>query len=106
MTVGRLSRFLLLLGAGVGILGVSVWALELQVNLPDWVVRIAMLKLTLIASLGLLAGGALVGRQARHRFLSEGAAKHQLGEAEFNPVANQLSSTPQGVERRQTDTPA
>ena len=104
--MGRLSRLLLLLGAGIGILGVSVWALELQLNLPDWLVRIAMLKLTLIASMGLLAGGALVGRQARHRFLSEPAARRQLGDAEFKPASNQLSSTPQGVDRHRTDTPA
>ena len=98
--MGRLSRLLLLLGAGVGLLGVGVWALELEMNLPDWLVRIAMLKLTLIASLGLLAGGALIGRQSRARFLSDGARERQLGEAVFD--TDQLSSTPR-VERHGTD---
>ena len=103
--MGRLARLLLLLGAGVGILGVSVWALELSLNLPDWLVRIAMLKLTLVASAGLLAGGAMVGRRARQRFLADGAAERQLGEAHFDSVANRLSSTAQGMEQRRMDTP-
>ena len=101
--MGRLSRLLLLLGAGVGVIGVTVWALDLKVNLPDWLVRIAMLKLILIASAGLLAGGALVGRQARQRFLPRGADDRQLGESAFDSARG--SSTPQGVERRRADTP-
>jgi hypothetical protein len=80
--------------------------LELQVNLPDWLVRVAMLKLTLIASGGLLAGGALVGRHARQRFLSGGTAERQLGESAFDPVSGARGlSTPLDVERRRADTP-
>ena len=104
--MGRLSRLLLLLGAGVGIAGVTIWALELQLNLPDWLVRVAMLKLTLIASAGLLAGGALVGRHARQRFLADGGARRELGESVFDPGRDrQGSSEPRSVERRPTDTP-
>jgi hypothetical protein len=105
--MGRLSRLLLLLGAGVGLLGVGVWALEVNLNLPDWLVRVAMLKLTLIASAGLLAGGALVGRHASQRLLTGGNVGRQLGEATFNSIPDAKGvSTPQGVEQRRADTPA
>jgi hypothetical protein len=36
-----------------------------MLNFPDWLVRVAMIKLAFIASAGLLAGGALVGRHAK-----------------------------------------
>ena len=104
--MGRLSRLLLLLGAGVGLAGVGVWALELQLNLPDWLVRVAMLKLTLIASAGLLVGGALVGRHARQRYLSDGATDRQLGEAAFDSGIREQGLSPEAVERRRADTPA
>ena len=106
MLESRLSRVLLALGAGVGLLGVAVWALELQVNLPDWIVRVAMLKLTLIASVGLLAGGAVVGRHARQRLLSETPPGHRIGEGAAEPLTGHRGSiTPEGVERRPSDPP-
>lgn len=67
MTGSKIARGLMLLGAGVGIASVAVWALELQMNLPDWIVRVAMMKLALIASAGLLAAGALLGRAAKRQ---------------------------------------
>ena len=107
MLESRLSRILLLLGAGVGTAGVVVWALELQMNLPDWVVRVAMLKLTLIASAGLLAGGALVGRHAHQRAVQGAAGAGQLGEDAADSLAAppQKAATPQGVDRRHIDKP-
>jgi hypothetical protein len=71
MFESRLSRVLLLLGAAVGIGSVGVWALEMRINLPDWLVRLAMLKLAFAGSFGLLAAGALLGRHAKTRSLSE-----------------------------------
>jgi hypothetical protein len=81
MFESRLSRALLLLGAAVGIGSVGVWALEVRlINLPDWMVRLAMLKLAFAGSFGLLAAGALLGRHARTRQLSE-REPPQVGEA-------------------------
>jgi hypothetical protein len=69
MLESRIARALMLLGAGVGTLGVTVVALEVHVNLPDWMVRVAMVKLAFVAAGGLLAAGALVGRHAKSRAL-------------------------------------
>jgi hypothetical protein len=80
MFESRLSRLLLLLGAAVGIGSVGVWALEMRINLPDWMVRVAMLKLAFAGSFGLLAAGALLGRHARARSLPENKPP-ALGEA-------------------------
>jgi len=53
------------LGAGIGLASVVVWGLDVRVNVPDWMIRVAMIKLAFIASAGLLAGGALIGRHAK-----------------------------------------
>src|SRR5689334_21634873 len=72
MTESRIARGLMMLGAGVGVASVTVWALELQMNLPDWIVRVAMFKLAFIAAGGSLAAGAVVGRHANMRQLPSG----------------------------------
>ena len=87
MLESRLARGLMVLGAGVGILTVAVAALEMQVNLPDWMVRVAMIKLAFLASVGLLAAGALVGRHAKSRSLGPAAPEllpHERAES-FGP---------------------
>jgi hypothetical protein len=63
----RLSRLLLVLGTAVGLAATGVWALDVQVDVPDWMIRVAMLKLAFAGSLGLLAAGALIGRHAKTR---------------------------------------
>ena len=66
MTESKIARGLMWLGAGVGLASIVVWGLEVRMlNFPDWLVRVAMIKLAFIASAGLLAGGALVGRHAK-----------------------------------------
>lgn len=60
----------MLLGAGVAVLSVAVAALDLRLNLPDWMIRIAMIKLAFVAAGGLLAAGALMGRHAKSRSLT------------------------------------
>jgi hypothetical protein len=104
MLESRVSRALLALGAGVGLLGVGVWALDVSLlNLPDWIVQLAMLKLTLIASAGLLAGGALVGRHARQRSISDRVAR-RISEGPAEPIPEGPgSTTPQAVERGRID---
>jgi hypothetical protein len=70
MLQSRIARGLMLLGAGVGILSVAVVTLEMRLNLPDWMVRVAIIKLAFIAAGGLLAAGAVVGRHAKSRELT------------------------------------
>lgn len=104
MLESRISRALLGLGAFVGVVGVGVWALEASpMNLPDWIVRVAMLKLTFVASAGLLAGGALVGRHARQRSIAGAAAARQIAEP-VRPISDRPDLiTPLGVKRHESD---
>jgi hypothetical protein len=69
MSESKIARGLMWLGAGVGLVSIAVWGLEVRMNLPDWLVRVAMIKLAFIASAGLLAGGAMIGRHANSRSL-------------------------------------
>src|SRR5262245_109674 len=66
---GRLTRrialALLSLGVFVGTAGGIVWAFDWTPHLPDWMVRVALIKLGFVAAGGLLAAGALLGRRAR-----------------------------------------
>ena len=72
MTESKIARGLMWLGAGVGLASIVVWGLEVRMlNFPDWLVRVAMIKLAFIASAGLLAGGALVGRHAKRSIEAE-----------------------------------
>jgi len=70
----------MLLGAAVGVGSLVIWALEMRINFPDWLIRLAMVKLALAGSLGLLAAGALLGRHAKARSLAEPKVP-ALGEA-------------------------
>jgi hypothetical protein len=81
MVTTRLARVLLLLGAGLGIAGVVVAALDLRVNIPDWMIQVAMIKLALAGSLGLLGAGALLGRHAKRQASLGSQDRLALGEA-------------------------
>ena len=72
MLESKLSRILLILGATIGIVGVGVWAIDARfLNLPDWMIRVAMVKLTFLGAAGLLGAGALLGRHAKRNALEE-----------------------------------
>ena len=86
MLESRIARVLMVMGAGIGMLNIGVWALDVQVNVPDWMIRIAMFKLAAIASVGLLAAGALVGRHAKTSSLASGASPAQVGEGDARPL--------------------
>lgn len=98
MVASKLARALMVLGAGVGVLTVAVMALEVQMNLPDWMVRVAMIKLALIAAAGLLAGGALLGRHARLQ-MPTGDTPPQLGEGAAEPLRHPGSASREPIER-------
>ena len=69
MTQSHVARGLMVLGATIGVLSVAVGALDMRVNVPDWMVQVALIKLAFIAAGGLLAAGAMLGRHARSRSL-------------------------------------
>jgi hypothetical protein len=88
MLESRVARGLMLLGVGIGVLSVAVAALDIQLNLPDWMIRVAMIKLAFVASAGLLAGGAMVGRHAKARGLTPSAPEllpHERAESFGQP---------------------
>ena len=67
-----LGRFLMLLGACVGVAVALSMAAHLGIFGP-WLVNVAMGKLALVASLGLMAGGAVAVRIANRN------EQHELG---------------------------
>ena len=67
MSPSRVSRILLAAGVTLGVAAVVALVLDLRVNIPDWMIRVAMIKLALIGSLGLLGAGAVLGRHAKRR---------------------------------------
>ena len=89
----------MLLGAAVGVLSVAVAAVDMRVNLPDWMVQVAMIKLAFIASGGLLAAGALLARHAKTRSLGS-ATPDLLPHERAEPLQTPGSRTPNNVERR------
>jgi hypothetical protein len=73
----RLSQLLLIVGLLVGVGDAAAILLHLGLAGAPWLVNVALAKLGLVASLGLLSGGAVTGRLARReeaRRLSDGAA--------------------------------
>lgn len=103
MLESRVARTLMLMGAGIGVLSVAVWALDVQVNVPDWMIRVAMFKLAAIASVGLLAAGALVGRHAKTSSLAPGVPPAQVGEGDAGPLRQrERDVTAPGI-RRESD---
>lgn len=67
MSLSTVSRVLLGMGVTLGVAAVAAMALDLRVNIPDWMFQVAMIKLAVIGSLGLLGAGAVLGRHAKRR---------------------------------------
>ena len=90
MLESKLSRVLLILGATIGIAGVGVWAIDGRFfNLPDWIIQVAMVKLTFLGAAGLLGAGALLGRHAKRSAVAE-ASRAALGEGVVEPFQGAL----------------
>ncbi|HEX6314516.1 MAG TPA: hypothetical protein VFZ73_06630 [Gemmatimonadaceae bacterium] len=97
MSESRAARALMGLGVTVGVVAASLGVLDLQLNFPDWLIRVAMIKLGFIAAGGLLAGGALLARHARSRSLTAVAA-HQLPEGGADPIPRDRERARSGIE--------
>jgi hypothetical protein len=94
---------LLVLGAGLGIAGVAVAALEVRINFPDWMIQVAMIKLALAGSLGLLGAGAVLGRHAKRQASQENRDRLVLGEA--NPDLDKTREQRSAVSAHLRQTP-
>lgn len=106
MFESRISRALMFLGVAVGVVSVGVWVLDVRVNLPDWMIRVALIKLALLASAGLLAAGALVGRRAKGRTsVSQAPHIRRVGEGPAEALQpNRASVAREVMERPLRDT--
>jgi len=90
MLESKLSRILLILGATIGVAGVGVWAIDGRfLNLPDWIVQVAMVKLTFLGAAGLLGAGALLGRHAKRSAMEE-KSRAALAEGMVEPFPGDL----------------
>jgi hypothetical protein len=100
MTESRVARALMGLGVTVGITAASLAALDIQLNIPDWMIRVAMINLGFIAAGGLLAAGALMGRHARSRSLQDDQADAQLGEGPAQEITPDRDKIGTSLERK------
>ena len=90
MLESKLSRILLIFGATIGIAGVGVWAIDGRFfNVPDWIIQVAMVKLTFLGAAGLLGAGALLGRHAKRSALEE-ESRAALSEGIVEPFHGEL----------------
>jgi hypothetical protein len=53
------------LGLVVGALAMGLWVFDIQIEVPRWMWRVAIVKLTLAGALGMLVTGAAVLRHLR-----------------------------------------
>ena len=80
MSSAKLSRLLLGMGATLGIAAVLAMAVDLRVNIPDWMIKVAMVKLALVGAAGLFATGAILGRHANRSSLHADRGRARLDE--------------------------
>jgi len=84
------ARLLMAAGMGAGIVGVLVWTFGLRIYVPEWMWRVAAVKLTFAAAAGLVAAGALLLRHLKKRERMETA----LGGAQPNEPFGALGAAP------------
>ena len=93
MTKQRVAQFvargLMALGLFVGALGVSIWAFDIRIEVPDWMWRIAVAKLVLAGSAGMLATGAILLRQLRRRDEPHVPPIPELNAPDWEPTARE-----------------
>lgn len=95
MLESRIARVLMGLGVTVGVTAAGLAALDIQLNIPDWMIRVAMIKLGFIAAAGLLTAGALLGRHARSKQLHSDLSARELTEGpaqELTPTRDRARS--------------
>ena len=79
----KIARALMIAGAAVATVSVAFWGLSYMPVFPEWMVRLAIFKLTLVSAAGLMIAGAALRRSLRARHdssaqLGDGAAPPQM----------------------------
>ncbi len=87
------ARILMAAGLGAGLLGILIWNFGFRVRVPDWMWRVAAVKLTFAAAAGLIIAGALLLRRVKKA--------ERVGERVLHPSPNEaprkLRSAPPSV---------
>lgn len=78
----KIARALMYAGAAVATLSVAAWGLSFFPAIPEWMVRLAIFKLTLASAAGLMIAGAAIRRSLRP---GRGGAQ-QLGDGAAPPA--------------------
>jgi membrane protein implicated in regulation of membrane protease activity len=77
--VERLARALMIAGVVVAVFGVGAWWLDAIPPMPEWMLRLAVYKLTIAAAVGLIAVGAFLRRSSRDSAVRRGhTGEHTL----------------------------
>jgi hypothetical protein len=82
-----LARGLMALGLGVGALAMGLWVFDIRIDIPAWMWRVAVVKLTLAGALGMIVTGAALLRHLRRgeqRDLVRRTPDEQLPEPNWN----------------------
>lgn len=93
----RISRALMIGGTGLAVVAVAVWGLDFLPQMPDWMIKLAVYKLSLGSGVALIIAGAALRRAIRET--APPRAYHELdeGHARDLPLS---SKEPEGVEPR------
>ena len=108
MTESRLplivGRALMAVGLGVGVLAMVMWTLDITIDVPAWMWRVAAIKLTLASSIGFIASGALLLRHLKRAQRDPGPGSgppddppRELGAPIWPPTTRQRTRAPQRV---------
>jgi hypothetical protein len=100
----RASRALMLAGGAIAIVAVGAWVLDVLPDVPAWMLRLAIYKLTLASGAGLIIAGAVLRRSIRGATIPPssppGAGTLGAGSA---PNASTRKPEPERVRRRAED---
>ncbi len=99
------ARVLMTAGLGAGILGIVLWTFGIRIDVPEWMWRVAAVKLTFAAAIGLVAAGALLLRHLKKRERMDTSPSsglpnesvRALGAASWNPEWRQREQEPQRI---------
>jgi hypothetical protein len=79
----RVSRTLMYVGTGLAVVAVAAWTFDAMPAMPEWMLRLAIYKLTLASGAGLLIAGAVLRRSFGNRRPTPAAP--QVGEGTTPP---------------------